>query len=350
MEKSKLGYLNMLMQGTCSNKNIKEMGKFWRKQMKEIGGYIELDTYNLPMRHNSALALNCGRNCLAFLIQVKKIHRIMLPYFLCSSVQEVCRREGVEMRFYHVDSHFYPEKIRLLEDEWLYVVNYYGQLKNIFLAEMAEKYKRVIIDNAQAFYQDPISGIDTIYTCRKFFGVADGAFLYTDAVDTFMEEKMQLDESYDRMRFILGRFERTASEFYSDYVENNEFFADEPVKRMSKLTENLLHGIDYETVKKRRTSNFQILHEGLRAVNRLELSVPEGAFMYPLYVEGGREMRRRLREEKIFIPVLWPDAAGDSEEADMAENILPLPVDQRYGEEEMKWILKKVMDMVGIKM
>lgn len=312
--------------------------------MKEIGGYIELDTYNLPMWHNSALALNCGRNCLAFLIQTKKIHRIMLPYFLCGSVQDVCRREGVEIRFYHVDFHFCPEEIRLREDEWLYVVNYYGQLKNTFLVEIAEKYKRVIVDNAQAFYQDPINGIDTIYTCRKYFGVADGAFLYTDVEAAFMEDGMRRDESYDRMRFILGRFERTASEFYSEYVENNEFFADEPVKRMSKLTENLLHGIDYEAVKRCRTSNFQILHKALREVNRLELSVPEGAFMYPLYAECGREMRRRLREEQIFIPTLWPDAAGDSVEADMAENILPLPVDQRYGEEEMKFILKKVME------
>ena len=28
--------------------------------MREIGGYIELDTYHLPMLHSGALALNCG--------------------------------------------------------------------------------------------------------------------------------------------------------------------------------------------------------------------------------------------------------------------------------------------------
>ena len=36
--------------------------------MKEIGGYLELDTYSLPMLHGDALALNSGRACLQYLI------------------------------------------------------------------------------------------------------------------------------------------------------------------------------------------------------------------------------------------------------------------------------------------
>ena len=37
--------------------------------MREIGGYMELDRYHLPMLHESALALNCGRNTLKHLIE-----------------------------------------------------------------------------------------------------------------------------------------------------------------------------------------------------------------------------------------------------------------------------------------
>lgn len=57
--------------------------------MKEIGGYIELDTYRGKMLHEKAVALNCGRNALAYLIKSKSIKRILLPYFLCSSVVNV---------------------------------------------------------------------------------------------------------------------------------------------------------------------------------------------------------------------------------------------------------------------
>lgn len=35
--------------------------------MKEIGGYIELDTYTGAMLHEKAIALNCGRGALEYL-------------------------------------------------------------------------------------------------------------------------------------------------------------------------------------------------------------------------------------------------------------------------------------------
>lgn len=50
--------------------------------MKEIGGYIEFERYSLPMLHSSAMALNCGRNCLALLIEIRSIKKILLPKFI----------------------------------------------------------------------------------------------------------------------------------------------------------------------------------------------------------------------------------------------------------------------------
>lgn len=311
--------------------------------MKEIGGYIELDTYSLPMLHGDATALNCGRNCLAYLVHARGIRKIVLPYFLCGSVEGVCRREAVEVRHYHVGTDFRPPELGLEEDEWLYVVNYYGQLDNAVLSELMKKHKRVIVDNAQAYFQKPVEGVDTIYTCRKFFGVADGAFLYTDAV---WEKELEQDESYGRMGFLLGRYERGADEFYPEYAANNEMFAGEPVKRMSKLTDNLLHGIEYGAVKQKRTENFLYLHQAFREVNKLKLSVPEGAFMYPLYIEHGAEIREKLVAEKVYVPTLWPDVFAICKpswrEYGMAEDILPLPVDQRYGTEDMEDIVRQV--------
>ena len=69
------------------------------------------------------------------------------------------------------------------------------------------------------------------------------------------------------------------------------------------------------------------------------LKVSPAAFMYPLMVENGVELRKKLLDEKIYIPILWPTvfdvAAPDDTEYKMAENILPLPIDQRYGPEDM---------------
>ncbi len=312
--------------------------------MKEIGGYIEFEHYHGSMLHQGAVALNCGRNALAYLIRTGKISKLWLPRFLCDSVTGVCEREGVPYELYGVGPDFLPTRdFRLGEGEWLYLVNYYSQLTNEQIKAFAARYGRVIVDNAQSYFQLPVPGVDTLYTCRKYFGVADGAFLYTGAEG---DMDLPLDESHGRMGFLLGRFERPASEFYEEYSANNRMFANEPVKRMSRLTDNLLHGIDYAAVRRRRTENFELLHEKLRGRNLLNLR-ETGTFMYPLMLERGAEIRGRLREEKIFIPTLWPSvselAGADSAEYRMAREILPLPIDQRYGPEEMNYLADRVI-------
>lgn len=316
--------------------------------MKEIGGYIELDVYRGSMLHENAILLNCGRNALAYLIKAKGISKIQLPYFLCDSVTNVCNRYGVNVSYYHIGLDWMPRDLELDTNEWLYVVNFYGQISNHKILMMAQIYKNIIIDNAQAYFQEPVDGVDTLYTCRKFFGVPDGAVLYTNNV---INEPLEQDVSYARMQYLLGRYEKTASEFYTKYVENNHLFSTEPIKRMSRLTQNLLHGIDYDVVKRRRTENFMYLSDKLQDINMLELSVPEGAFMYPLYVENGYKVRKQLQEKKIYIPMLWPFVKSLCNESDLEYrlvlNILPLPLDQRYSVKDMNYIIKSLNNILS---
>ena len=314
--------------------------------MREMGGYIEWEESRGSAYHTGCLSLNCGRGALACLIQLKNIRQITLPYFLCGSIYEVCRKYGVSVRFYHINKNFRADTVMPLKDEYFYLVNYYGQTEREYIEHMSDIYSgKVIVDNAQAFFEKPLDGVDTLYTCRKFFGVPDGAYLYTDAPASGLD--MPADESFDRMRFLLGRYERAAEEFYPEYVKNNEFFSDEPAKRMSRLTGNLLRGIDYAFVKRRRTENFSYLHERLKRLNRLSLKIPQGAFMYPLWIADGGRVRKRLLEQKIYIPALWPDVLEQCREPDpeyvMAEEILPLPVDQRYDREDMEYVVTALL-------
>ncbi len=312
--------------------------------MREYGGYIEFEYYHGKEYHENAIALNSGRHCVEYLIRAKNIRKLYMPYFMCDSVSALCGKLGVKVEYYHIDNCFSPLFDDVLTDgEWLYIVNFYGQLTDELLQKFKNKYDKVIFDNAQAFFRKPLKNVDTCYTCRKFLGVADGGYLYTD---TTMTDELPQDYSYERMSFLMGRFEKTASEFYPQNAANNEMFAYEPLKKMSKLTQNLMRSIDYERVKQVRTANFAYLHSKLKEMNKLNLSVPEGAFMYPLYMENGAEIRKRLQQKKIYIPTLWPDVFDICREGelehDMAKNILPLPVDQRYGREEMLIILDEL--------
>lgn len=315
--------------------------------MKEYGGYIELENCHGSMLHEKAVALNCGRNALAYLCEAKKIKKIYLPYFLCASVSNLCKKIGVTYSFYHIDKEFKPLfEQELCEDEWLYVVNFYGQLENDYLLNLKLKYDRIIVDNAQSYFQPPVDCTDTLYTCRKYFGVADGAFLYTNKL---LAREISRDESFDRMHFLLGRYERSANEFYSEYVANNKLFETEMVKKMSRLTENLLRSIDYETIAQRRQENFEYLNVMLCNLNGLKVKNIYGAFMYPLLVENGTEIRRALQKKKIYIPTLWPNVIEECKNSSLeyhyAADILPIPVDQRYDKEDMKYLAEVIEDV-----
>ena len=309
--------------------------------MREIGGYIEIDEYSLPMLHEEAIMLNTARNCLAYLIEKKKIVSIALPKFLCDSVSQVCRERGVEIHYYSIDTNFEPVDMDLEDGVWLYVVNYYGLIDNTNILELKRKYGNLIIDNVQAYYQKPVEGVDTIYTCRKFFGVPDGAFLYTDLN---MDEELEQDYSYERIRHLLGRYEKSALDFYDEYVMEEKLFSRQPIMKMSKLTYNMLHAIDYDKVKNKRIENFKCLYSGLADINQLKFhKLMECPFAYPLFIKDGNAIRKMLQQNKIYVPTLWPDVFHVCKESDveyqMAENILPLPIDQRYSVQDMDYVI-----------
>ena len=236
----------------------------------EIGGYFGLEILTHREYYPNLIALNTARNAVAYLIKVKGIKKLYIPTYLCDSIYKMCEREGCAYEFYEVGADFQPLFAKELhENEWLYIVNYYGQVTNE--KELKGRYMKIILDNVQAFFQRPIEGIDTLYSCRKFFGVPDGAYLATDvSID------VEQDVSKDRMKHVLGRFEQTASEFYGAYVDNEETYYDLPVRSMSKLTHNIMGAIDYEVVKKRREQNFQYLFYSLQDKNPIEIKKVEG--------------------------------------------------------------------------
>ena len=185
--------------------------------MREIGGFLEFEKNGGHEFHKNCLALNSGRNCLRYLIRARKIKKIWLPRLLCSAISDTCKEEGVDIQYYTVNNQLKPIFPSVSRDEWIYLINYYGQYSEMDIISFYKKNRKVIIDNAQAFYTKPLVGVDTIYTCRKFLGVPDGGYLYTTSE---CEYELEQDESYGRIQFLAGRFERTAQDFYELYREN----------------------------------------------------------------------------------------------------------------------------------
>jgi hypothetical protein len=317
--------------------------------MEPIGGYFELELRKGAEYHGSALGLNSGSNAFRYLLQNAKYSRVFLPHYICSVMVQPVLDLGKELIQYPLDSKLYPDILQsaLLENDVLLYVNYFG-----ICDENVDRLVRIgvpiIIDNSQAFYAKPVSNTDTFYSPRKFFGVPDGAYLYSNKIP---EQKLEQDISHERTRHLLGRLDEGPEKYLPDFRENNLLLSKQDIKTMSNLTRKIMRGIDYEQVKEVRMRNFNLLYHSLNEKNELKFDpgAADVPMAYPLLLENGREVKKQLIAKKIFVPTYWPEVlvAVDpgSWEYHLAVDLVALPIDQRYGDEEMLYILECINEI-----
>lgn len=305
--------------------------------MKAIGGYFGLELRECEHYHKNALCLNSARNCLEYILHVRKYTKVYIPYYTCDVILEPFKKLNIPFEFYPINQELdpvtdYKLKENENENEAFLYTNYFG-LKQNTVKKLAKIYhKRLIVDNAQAFYSEPLDGIDTFYSPRKFFGVADGGYLY---IDKKIDIELEQDISYARMSHLLKRIDISPEFGYNDFRKNDDSLINQPIKKMSNLTSKILSSIDYDRIKKRRLENFQYLHNVLHDSNLFKTgSNLEGVpLVYPYWINNGNCLKKELINNKVFVPTFWPNIKDwclvSSLEFDFANNIVFMPIDQR---------------------
>ena len=278
-------------------------------------------------------------------VRVRGYRHVYLPYYSCEVLLEPFSKLGIDYTFYHIDERLeIAAPMTLGDGEALLYINYYG-LKHDYCKDLVARYgKRLIVDNTQAFYALPTDGIDTFYSCRKFFGVADGAYLYCDQP---LNMELEQDQSWQRMDYLLKRADISAEAAYADFRAQSLKLKDNPIMRMSHLTHRIMASIDYKQASTRRRENYGFLDEALKGKNRISLPLADDAvpMVYPFLTDDDG-LRQRLIENKIFVAQYWPNVLDWCEKGytdyQLTKQLLPLPVDQRYGTEEMQRIIELI--------
>mgnify|MGYP003133282639 FL=1 len=311
--------------------------------MKEIGGYFELELNEGAEYHNNSIRLNTGRNALEYILLANNYNKIYLPFFICDSLLEPLRRHDIEVDFYLIDDQFEPIfDFSTIEDAsgFLYV-NYFG-LKDSFVHSLKQKCKNLIVDNSQSFFSKPEPNTDTFYSARKFFGVPDGAYLYTNKPLPF---PLDMDQSYNRCLHLLMRKDIGPQPGYGSFLQNEHYLCNQQIKKMSRLTQAILCNINYEKIRKRRIENFNFIHENIASTNKLKLSTDAvySPMVYPYWCTD-KGLKDRLHKNKIFTATYWDDVkkrrTADSLEYKFTEEIVYLPIDQRLTKRNVALILK----------
>ena len=228
-----------------------------------LGGYFGLELPSGKNFHEGGVLVNTARNAFEYIILACRFRKIYLPYFTCDALLEPVSRWGIEKEFYHIDETFKPlfKFERIKPGEGFLYTNYFGVNADI-VSELSFLGDALIVDNAQAFFEKPIPGLNTFYSPRKFFGVSDGGIVYCNHT---WNGVMLRDKSFMRFNHLLKRLDIGPEDGFDDFKETEKSLSNQPVQKMSNLTQALLAGIEYKWVAKKRIENFKYLH------NRIEI-------------------------------------------------------------------------------
>lgn len=299
--------------------------------MKEIGGYFGLECGRTPPYHEGVY-LNSGKNALRHIVRSFGIRKMYIPYYTCRAVGYGLEQEACEIERYELNAELLPS-VSFPEDAYVLYTNYFGvNGRNVEL--MMRKYKNLIVDNSQAFFSRR-TGRAAIYSPRKFFGIPDGGIAVGKGLSA---EGLPIAHSFDNMGHVLKRVDMSASDGFDEYKANTRVLFHSDVQRMSKLTFAIMGTIDYSYARDRRLANFEYLHSKLNSAYPFAKDADDVPMVYP-FLSHDSGLRERLIEQKIYVAKYWPNI----ERCDLMVNtLLPLPIDQRYTEDDMLRIVEAV--------
>jgi hypothetical protein len=319
--------------------------------VKTLGGYMGLQLFNGTPYYSNLIPLNTARNSLEYILKVKGYNTIYLPFFTCEVLLEPIKRMGLACHFYKIDDQLNPLADYTPDEKTCFLYTNYFGIKTTTVKRLAQSVQNLIIDNAQAFYAEPIPGVDTFYSCRKFFGVSDGAYLYTSSPTRL---KIDIDSSYERFSHLIKAVDQSIEAGYEEFVKNDASLNETEIRHMSPITEKVLAGIDYEQCAEIRKQNFAYLHTQLGDLNEIKFdyTLDDVPMVYPFLI-ARPDLKEKLIGNRIFVATYWPNVFDwtlpGSIEYYFTEHIVPLPIDQRYNLDDMQYMLNIVQSILTVK-
>jgi hypothetical protein len=320
--------------------------------MTVVGGFFELEAARGgDLWHCGSVALTSGRACLRAILELTRPARLFVPFYICDAALEPLRRLRIPIEFYRLTPTLDPEHEGWPADACVLYVNYFDMKTGGADRLVAALGSRTIVDDTQAFFRRGRGTGWSFNSARKFFGVPDGAYVYGPrACDIRPAEPNDTAPAAHLSSRLAGDQELAYRQFLAAEAQVSS-----DVQLPSQAASRLLEGISYEEVRIARRRNFTQLHERLAGVNALamdlRLDADAAPFCYP-FLPSRPSLHRALWQRQIFVPRLWPEVVSRPGgtfvwERDLAERLLPLPIDHRYGHDDMTRVADAVLDVAA---
>lgn len=358
----------------------------------EIGSIFEIDPLDihrggsitngprLPIeqgRNFETSFFNTGRSAIEALMKRLKAAgygKLYLPAFLCDSVCGAAKRAGMSLQYYgvHADLSVDFSAIHTEQNAIIYVVQFFGQkIEPAFLTflQNAQKAGMIVVEDISlSLLSEDAScvgfGDYIIGSLRKWFPIPDGgillskepmAFDFADAANDYTLNYFTA-QILKHQYLADGGEDKALKETFLSYnrLGMEALFSDYTIRRMSRVSEDLLKCQNLEQIKKQRIRNYDLLRDLLSGVPQVKVLVDRQGAMTPLgmviLVEDREELLRHLISKGIYCNVHWRENEAMEHFPDaqyIAARCITIPCDQRYGEKEMHYISETVRAYYG---
>lgn len=344
------------------------LGCLIKKPTNEAKKYI-------PRR--GSIFLTAGRNSIAAIVDKLKIksgEKVIIPGYVCKEIVQTLVEKGLQVDFCRVEKglKLNTKEIKKKIDKKtraVLIVHYFG-----FPQEKIEEIKDICKTKGVVLIEDCVQSPFSTYkgkplgsfskwslnSYRKYMPVPDGAILSYEN----MPEKIRTKKSIYHFLYVYGRFFMMVIKAIQMYlpIPNKMFY--KPMRlidrlcleRMknamkgSRLSMYIIKRTDIKRMIIRRRKNFLYLLKNMPAdITPIYNSLTKGVcpLGFPITTKKREEIKKRLIENNIYPAIHWtiPDGLKGRENKlwrTMSEEMLTLPIDQRYGKEEMQ----KIIDVI----
>jgi hypothetical protein len=321
--------------------------------VKPIGGEIALEQGQ--GLHTGVT--DSGRSSLRLILQSGfRDKRFLLPDFLCGVIPRVFDEVGVRYGYYRVRPNLTidAKSVKGRDFDVLYVIDYFG----------ARSRYRALVRDDQWVLEDAVflpvleapaqaSNWVGFNSYRKISPLADGSLVRSTvklaatvgagAEAPFAAMKYEAK----RMKFecLLGN--GGTEQQYLALFEQAEQTVDRQKEIYPISGRSLFALLEFQrglaAEYRIRARNFRYLDAQLRDL-RAPVR-PAYPCLYVLAVDRRDELRSHLREQRIFLPAHWP--RPDGPDNPLYDRIISVPVDSRYGEEDLQRVARAVTAFYG---
>lgn len=358
----------------------------------EIGSIFEIDPLDLFTIENHELPLlpvqrrmnlpavyfNTGRAAIEMLLRKFRkagYTRVWLPAFLCDSVRDAALRAGMELIYYkvNIDLSVDVNSIQCDNHSILYVVQFFGQRTNeellTYIKQLRSAGGIVIEDISLSLLSDDEDyvgfGDYIIGSLRKWFPIVDGGILLSKKPESF--ELADASNDYTLyyytaqiLKDLYLKSENRDQEWKKAFLSYNAegmkaLFSDYTPREMSRVSIDLMKGLNLRQIRDQRNSNFDTLHALISDIPQLSILVERKGTMTPLGMvilsERRDELLQYLISKDIYCNVHWRSNESTKNFQDseyLSARCITIPCDQRYGKKEMNYIAQSISEFYGV--